>query len=315
MPEETSARGLCVNDLGGLDINQSRLSNFMSCEVLYEQTWEYGGTGLSPKQMRLALSFGSSYHDGVAEYYRNGRDVGAAISVALKKLVEERERARLMAGEISVWDEAVNTLAIMLNNYHVKFHDETINVLAPEVKGVARLGSSPHRLVFRTDALFEQYNRISILESKTKNRTPGGGEITKIHLDLQPTAYVYGVRRETGLDVTDVRYRWAIKKPEYDVSRMFVEEVTSRTARDLDRFEQQAIWICDRILDNRKTGKWIMNFGQCTIYGECDMIRLCRHHRDSSVVALYNQRKPDYVHESAAGPKPATDVGVPRRTD
>lgn len=283
-------------------LNQSRLGSFLSCEELYHLQYEYQG-GLTPKATELALSTGSAYHAGTSHYYHHNRDIDGAVAEAQKLHDEKRAEGNIMGPESPLWDNDRAIVELLLRAYHQKYHREALQVMMPEASGCVRLGNSPHFLVFRTDAVYQEYNHIGLLEFKTKGRTPSGLEITRIHSDLQPTAYCYGVSKATGLNVEGVKFRYAIKKPEYELNRLQLEEFTARTPRDLARFEEEAIWVCDRILDNRKTGRWIHNWNQCTTFGECRMRRSCLHHRDPAVISLYNARRRDYVDEAIEGGK------------
>lgn len=275
-------------------LNQSRLRSFLECEELYHLQYEYQG-GLTPKATELALSTGTAYHSGVSFYYHHGRDLEGAVAEAQKVHDEKRASASLLGGEIPLWENDRAILELLVRTYHQRYRNEALQVLMPEAEGCVRLGKSPHFLVFKTDAVYQEYNHIGLLEYKTKGRTPSGLEITRIHTDIQPTAYTYGVRKSTGLRVEGVKFRFAIKKPEYELSRLHLEEFTSRTDKDLQRFEDEAIWVAERILENRKSGRWLHNWGQCTTFGECRMRRSCLHHRDPAVISLYNPRQKDYV--------------------
>lgn len=289
-------------------LNQSRLSDFLKCEEFYHLNWEHGGHGLKPKQLNINLEAGSSYHDGIAFYYHHDRDIDGAVKACEDRFDQATAIARPIGDEQRLWAEMRITLAIMVRNYHAKYKDEALAVVAPEVKGAVRLGKSPHYLVFRTDAVFQRYGTIGLLEYKTKGRTPSSLEVARIHSDIQPTAYTYGVRAQTGMVVEGVEFRWAIKKANYDVSRMHLCEWTARTKRDLQRFEDEAVAICERILERRKSGTYVHNWNQCTVFGECAMRRVCLHHRDPATLALYDPRGDDYVVEAQKG---GTDVQRP----
>lgn len=279
-------------------LNQSRIKTFTSCEELYHLEYEFNGTGLTPKSKELALTTGSAYHSAIAHYYHHGRDVVGALKAAETLFDNIMSTARLMGEERELWERDKKVIEIMVRNYHLRYHKEALEILAPEVSGLVELGNSGHRLAIRADALFREYNRVGIMEYKTKGRTPSGLEVARIHTEIQPTAYLYAVSKLSGMTCEMVKYRWAIKKPEYEITRMHLEEITTRTARDLQRFEDEAIEVANRIVDRRKTGKWLHNWGQCTTFGECRMRRICLHHQDPSVISLFDLRKPDYVNEA-----------------
>lgn len=291
-------------------LNQSRIGDFLRCEELYHLNWEFKapltgdqpeeGAGLTSKSVRLPLVTGSAYHTGVSHYYHHNRDLDGAIQVAMEAHDVARADASLMNDEIPLWDKDKQIVAFLLASYHAKYKGEALQVLMPEASGIVRLGSSPHFLVFRTDAVFNEYKTLGLLEYKTKGRTPSGLEIATIHTNLQPTAYLYGVKKATGLGVSIVKYRWAIKKPEYELSRVQIGEDTHRTDADLKRFEEEAIDVAERILARRKDGKWLHNWNQCTVFGECDKRLVCIHHRASAVLTRYKSRTPDYVDEARA---------------
>jgi hypothetical protein len=282
-------------------LNQSRLRDFLACEEYYHLGYEYQG-GLTPKATELALSTGSAYHEGVSHYYHHDRDTDGGVEVAKTYHNDKRTSASLMPDERPLWDTDLVILELLLRSYDRKYHNEPLQVLMPEATGTVRLGNSPHYLVFRTDAVYQEYGTIGLLEYKTKKRTPSSLEIARIHSDIQPTAYIYGVRAATGLQVQGVKFRWAIKNPKLELNAIQLEEFTSRTKLDLKRFEDEAIHVCDRILENRKSGMWLHNWNQCTTFGECRMRRSCLHHRDPAVISLFTPRKRDYVDE--AGGKP-----------
>lgn len=280
---------------GGLYVNQSRLSDFMSCEVLYELNWEHKGHGMALKSRTLNLDTGTAYHAGAAEYYRSGKNVVKAIEVANATFKEFYDLANPIGEERNEWEENQLLLAIMLSSYHRRYEREPFDVIAPEVEGVARLGDSKHHLVFRTDAIAQQYGSIGLLDHKTKGRTPSALEIAKIHLGVQPSAYIYGTRRTTGLPVSGMWVRYAIKNAKLDPNKMHIEAWTGRGEKEIARFERQAIIICDRILELRRSGNWVHNWNNCTTFGECHMRRFCLHNFDPAVEGLYAPREPDYV--------------------
>jgi hypothetical protein len=290
----------------GVWVNQSRLQDFLDCEVYYHLNYEYrpkeeyDAGGIRMRAMQLPLEFGTAYHEAVGEYYATKRNVDAAIAKGVKLLLTSQKLALPIGDEVKTWDNHVLLLPQMIRAYDVKYHNEPIQVLATEVHGDVQLGSSPHHLVFRTDALVQQYNQVGLLDHKTRGRAPTWMDTGRIHMGIQPTAYMYGVLKSTNFNVSGMWIRMAIKKPKLGPAEMHVEEWTTRNKADLQRFEDQAITVCERILELRRTGKWLHNFNHCIAYGECRMRPMCLHHNDDIVLGKYEPRKADYVNDADA---------------
>src|SRR5438046_2152759 len=158
--------------------------------MLYFEEYERNGTGIRTKEERLPIATGSAYHDGIAAYYHNNKNVEIAIEAALETMRARTEKANPFPQERELWQNDALIVAKLIAAYHQRYANDSITVLMPEAKGVVRLGNSPHHLVFRTDAIYQQYSQMGLLEYKTKGRTPSALEIAKIHLDIQPTAYL-----------------------------------------------------------------------------------------------------------------------------
>jgi hypothetical protein len=290
MEQEVTVKG------NGVFINQSRLTDFLNCQELYQLRYEHDGTGLATKGRELSLSVGQAYHKGIAAYYHKGRDVEQGVIAARDCFDVEQSAARLMADESQQWQDSQQLLEVMVRRYDKKWANEALTILATEVSGQVQLGSSPHHLIFRTDVLCQELGSIKLIDHKTKGRTPGANEIAKIHSDIQPSAYCYAVRKKIGARVEGMKIRFQIKRADYPMDRALFEEFTARSDRDLARFEEEAIWACDRILELRKSGKWLHNWSHCLTYGECRMRRICLHHREPSVISMFEKREADYVN-------------------
>jgi hypothetical protein len=278
-------------------LNQSRASDFLNCEVLYYLNYEFRG-GLRGKSKELALELGSAYHAGIAAYYKYGRSIDKGQAAAREYLEAVIAEVRPLAEERKIWNEATLMACLMIERYHIRYKDEPLEILAAEVEGDVQIGDSPHHLIFRTDALVKQYQTIGLIDHKTKGKDPQSLEIARLHMGIQPSSYVYGVRKKTGMPVSGMWIRYAIKKPKYEASRMHREEWTGRSDQALDRFEKQMIMLCDRILELRKSGKWLHNWNHCTTYGECRKRAICLHHFNETVLNAFVPRDPDYVDEA-----------------
>lgn len=298
-----------------LYLNQSRISEVLDCEKKYYWGYEYNkdlkegeGKGIRTRSEKLPLVTGRCYHTGIAHYYHHDRDIEGAIEAAKKEFNAIADKAQPVGDEIKLWNQDLMTLAVLLQGYHSRWKQEPLTVLAPEFTGQVKVGEvTVHGkvtvvwLVFRTDALVKEYNSVILLEHKTKGRTPSANEIAAINSALQPTAYCYSASKSTKMRVEGVKFRFAIKKPDYEVRRMHTEAFTSRTTADLKRFEEQTLWVAERIIERRSDGKWLNNWGHCFRYSECPYRRLCLYHGESSMFGMYAPRAADYVDTAPEG--------------
>jgi hypothetical protein len=295
--------------------NQSRIGDYLDCHRYYYLGYETLAVspehpGLKPRVERMPLLMGHIYHEAVAEYYRSGRDVPKAKQLVLERFQDAVKKYRVPQQELPVWEAEWLTCLIMVENYHTRYKNEALIVLAPEVVGKVRLGSSDYWLAFRTDVLHNEYNVIGLIDHKTTAVTPSGQTVANIHNAMQFTAYMYGVSKQTGLDARQMKIRWAVKKAKYAPSEMHLEETTTRTFKDFKRFEDEAVWICEEIEQHRKDGKWAHNWNNCMRYGECEFRKLCLHHEDPVVFGAYTFREPDYVDAARLGELKETIIGA-----
>lgn len=287
-------------------LNQSRISEVLDCEQQYYWEYEHEALhGIRVKTEKLPLVTGRCYHTGISYYYHHDRDIRGAIDAAVAEFKQVTEKVRPMGDENKLWEQDALTLAVLLQGYHARWQHEPLTVLAPECTGSVLVGTITVQgksievyFVFRTDALCSEYKTICLLEHKTKGRTPSANEIAATHNALQPTSYCYGTSKLTGMKVQGVKYRFAIKKPDYEVRRMHTEAFTSRTDKDLARFEEETLWVASKIMQRRLDGQWLHSWNHCYRYSECPYRRLCLYHGEEAMFSLYEPRKHDYVDEA-----------------
>lgn len=172
----------------------------------------------------------------------------------------------------------------------------------------------PHRLTGKTDAIVVWNGFLWLLEHKTTSIL-GQPFWDEWLLNIQPTGYMWGVKRALGIEpkgfVVNAMYRpsenqvrsWNDKrksgphKAAADYIK-FERQAFTRTQEDLDYFERQLRWVCDEWEERIISGRWPMSNiqGACMLYNRlCDFHGVCLAHGSPESLDSFLQGEPDYV--------------------
>lgn len=175
----------------------------------------------------------------------------------------------------------------------------------------------PHRLTGKTDAIVVWNGNIWLLEHKT-TAISGQQFWAQWMLDIQPTAYIYGIQKALGIRPRGFVLNALVKPSESQVSSYnarrkngpnkniadyikYEREAFLRTEEDLARVEQTIIAVADdweaAILKGLNRGFYMSPVpGACVAYNRlCDFHAACSAHDDANTLEALGKRDLDYV--------------------
>lgn len=169
-----------------------------------------------------------------------------------------------------------------------------------------------HRLVGKTDAIVAWRNNIWLLEHKTTAML-GAQFWDSFLLDLQPTTYLYGIKRSLNVRPSGFVLNALYKPSEAQVKNWtkgrggqiadyvkYEREVFLRTPEDLERVEAQYIEIADEWEERIVSGRWPMSNIKtvCLQYNrKCDFMGACLAHDKDGSLEGFQEKARDYVEE------------------
>jgi hypothetical protein len=156
----------------------------------------------------------------------------------------------------------------------------------------------PHFIKGKTDGIINWKKMLWLLEHKTSAMT-GDIFFSRFQLDFQPTGYMYGIWKATGIRPHGFLLNVA-KKPnkkaldQFNVA--FEREPYLRSDVDLERFEREFILQCNDYEEAFRDGKIYMNTKSCTNYNRrCYYLDLCLRGNETPHPGEFRDRGPDYV--------------------
>lgn len=172
----------------------------------------------------------------------------------------------------------------------------------------------PHRFVGKTDAIVNWKHLVWLLEHKTTS-IQGDPFWGQWDLDIQPTAYIYGIWRSIGLKPKGFILNGLYKPSEAQVAawnkkRKNGAPLTAkeyirlehrgylRTDEDLMRVERQLVHLCDEWESRIKSGVFDMRpvAGNCMAYNRrCDYHTACLAHDEPGCERAFTPKEDDYV--------------------
>lgn len=173
----------------------------------------------------------------------------------------------------------------------------------------------PHRLRGKTDAIVKLDNFVWLMEHKTAART-GNVYWAQWSLAKQPTAYIYGIWKTTGLRPRGMILNAVIKPTDqmvdsYNSRRKYgpnktpadylgyERDVFPRSDDDLERFEKEFIQQANEWEERILKGYFPHYTKSCTDYNRvCEFQLLCLKHDDEHELSNFGRRTPDYVDVS-----------------
>jgi hypothetical protein len=295
-------------------LNQSAFKDFNNCNRLY--AWKRL-QNLSPVGRAAALDIGTSVHAALATFHAatgKDRSVANAKEVARKKLTELAGAKKTFA-DMSL-SEALDVAERIIPAY-VAFwagEEELWQPLNQEIKFLVEVGEETNVFLKGTaDNLSVSKGGLYLVDYKTAGRMDPR-DLLKYELDVQLTAYVYGLTKHLSLEsmakggppvfvrgaIIDVLVKTQIPQ--------FARELFTRSVAELEEFEKEWVEICGRIRDQEdrvaagEDWKTVFpkNTDSCFKYGRpCAFRDLCLSDTPTRRL-LYDQRTPDYVDEAQA---------------
>lgn len=299
--------------------NISRLGNFLECR---RRSYFSDILKLRPFTDSYNLIFGGAIHKGAETLFKTG-SAEQALAEAERKLKERYEKMSsfLLPEEIPLIEKYARqsrSATQAFYNFFAQFSD--FKVVRPEVRFCVELPNSthhcrfahellypdfpfelceqsdmechiPHFLAGRTDGIALWNKMLWFLEIKTTGDNKESF-FRKFILDLQTTAYTYGIRKEAGIDVHGF-VLVKIEKPRKNARDPFhykVEaEPITKTSEDLARFEVEVVQIMNdyesslpqgEVKSDLDLAKRYKNPASCFNYNEeCMFHTLCKGNR------------------------------------
>lgn len=284
---------------GEFTLRQSSEKSYQSCKRYFG--WERI-ENLAPLSIQWPLVFGTATHKFLEEKGR-GVDTNTAVKVAIASIDKETE-GKLLGEDVGFYEQYIEMLKTMMPAYERHWGDDShaFIPLGQEIKGRVPVGDPSQRvfLVFKTDKIINYLNTLWLIDHKTMGKNDDR-EFLKYEMDVQVTAYVYGVSKVLGTRVAGVIIDGLIKTK----IPQFRRESFLRSDAELAEFELEFVEMCQEIAwrmkrvrngENWKT-VFYKNTGSCFHWGRaCSMRPLCI--RDTPVMRMsYNTRTPDYMDD------------------
>jgi hypothetical protein len=316
-------------------INQSHLKAFLNCQRLYG--W-YRIAKLEPVGRRSAPEIGTAVHAGLAVLHTEGATLDDAMQAATEKL-SERSGPQL-AFEDKTQEEAQAIVDRVLPAYeaHWTKENDMWAPLAEEVQFLVEIQPGWWHRTFsgevseeegrkldaewlehpsgiflrgRADNLSIMRGGLYLVDYKTAARMDPR-DLLKYEMDLQLTAYLYGLTKQLTLDSlaeggAPVEVQGAIIDLLVKTAApQFARELYTRSLEEMNEFELEFFEYGQRIRAQNariETGEdWKLVFPKntehCFRYGTCPFRDLCLKDTPTRR-AVFNSREPDYVDEAA----------------
>jgi len=286
-----------VLDYLSTNMNQSRVQFFLDCKRKY---WWQFELNLVPDRPRWALEDGKAFHEGMAVLAAT-EDLEKSVTAAKSTLRDGMPKQKLVYDELEL-REHVELVEHLVRAYYAEYNGKVLyKPLGVECSGRVEVGEgSGVFLVFRTDRLANWANRIWIVDHKTAAKLDMR-DVMKYEMDLQFTAYTYGVSKILGQRVAGVILDLITKAQ----TTKFHQQPFVRSDDELLDFEGEFVEIVREIAWRRarvRAGEdpktvWYKNTKECFRYGTCPYRDLCLS--DSPVKrALFMKRDTDYVDDA-----------------
>lgn len=322
-------------------INFSRASKFTECE---QKAYIYDALNLTVGKTAEPLLTGGAYHHGAAHVLSTGDVPGAqAIAEAYYRDTIASE-AKLFPEELIQVEQNIQFAKYAIAAFAEVHPQHDFKVLMPEVDFCVEIPNTIHHCFFvhkllygtseaadraqgkgvcydprcyinhhargTTDGIVEWQKMIWLLEQKTASIT---GDIfyKKWALDMQPTIYMYGIWKQTGIRPHGFILN-VIKKPNkqykgsisewFEGGRGIEREPFTRTDYDLERCAQEIATIAssyeDVISGRRKPTHSGAFQGNCIKWNRtCYYLERCKR-GDTDIQGEFVSRKPDYVDDA-----------------
>ncbi len=306
-------------------LNISRAITFQQCK---RKAFNRDILHLLPTREADALTTGGAFHVGSAILHAS-RDVETAVKATEAEYRKRLEGQMILPEEWPLIEHQIEQIKAGVRAYGENFLPD-FQVLQPEVEFMVELPNSKHHCWFahqilwpdfpfdncpvfqsgnlgecrqshylrgRTDAVIKWNKLIWLLETKTTAIT---GDIfyKRWFLDFQPTGYIYGIWKSTGLRPHGFILN-IVKKPNRRAHDQFAfgfeREPYLRSDEDLAEFESEITMIAEDYEDAMRLKRVYKNPSSCIAYNRtCYYWDMCkRHHVPGD--GEFRQREKDYV--------------------
>lgn len=290
---------------GDITLRQSSEKSYQECHRYYG--WERIES-LVPNTPEWPLVFGTAAHVFLQERGR-GVAVDTALKLAEESMIEacfdpDTNKSLIGLDDMPVLEDYILLLRNLAPGYEKHWGDESEQFipLGNEIKGRVAVGPPEAKvfLVFKTDKIVHYQNDLWLIDHKTMGKNDDR-EFNKYEMDVQPTAYIYGVSKVLGKRVAGIIIDGLIKTkvPQYR------REHFLRSDAQLREFELEFVELCHEIawrLQRVKNGEdwktvFYKNTGSCFNYGRaCRYLPLCK--RDTPVMRMnFRKRAADYMDD------------------
>lgn len=290
-----------------IDLNQSRVQDYLNCHRLFYWRWV---ENIDVDRPRWALEIGTAWHSALA-HLGSGCNVDEAVKLARQEMEKDLPK-RMLPGDEEEFATAKDIVETLTRGYVAHWESEAgiWKPVAQEISGRVEVGEGTGvYLVFRTDRLVIWNNRLWILDAKSMGRLDLR-DFMKYEMDLQFTAYIYGINKHfqtthPGLRVAGIICDAGVKTK----IPQFRREMYFRSEDELREFEREWVEVSKEILwrmrrvkegDDAKT-VFYKRTAHCFAYSTCVYRELCL--RDTPTRrAIFVKRKEDYVDAFTRAP-------------
>jgi hypothetical protein len=306
-------------------INMSRAAFFMQCR---RKTYDMYHLGLDPHSTPEPLVIGSAYHVAVA-YLVAKRDRVGALALAESTYRDRILGERLLPEELVLAEQNIELTKRMVAAQADLYEHDDWTLLQPEVEFCVELPNTIHHCAFvhdilypalarnipshepctdtrcyinhrlkgRADGLISWKNMMWIIERKTSGMAQETFW-TQWQLASQPTGYIYGCWKGTGLRPHGFILEKTNKprKNSRDPFHITIErEPFLRSDADLLEFERDISQIATDYERAYIEDAWYKNTASCTSWNrKCYFFDLCKRNQEQ-IPGEFRERKKDYV--------------------
>lgn len=178
--------------------NYSRIKEFRLCKRKDYFSRVKRWTSSTP---RLELDYGTAIHTAIPTWFQT-KSVDKACAAFDESFNKYLENPYLLPEQ---QDEglAMQRLGHLSIQSYCETWKEDFTLIFPEYQSKAPLLDGKHELAFRTDAVISVGGALWLLERKTLSKSISVNTIIEsFAIDEQPTAYIIGLRKKTGLPIT-----------------------------------------------------------------------------------------------------------------
>lgn len=320
-------------------LREDHIDLVMAMLEVYEQNWATAEYTVVQPECKFDVEIPKTYHPdilchwieddeerwnfwGLVDNPRDARDAGYAIlednKLRAPKLLEVKEDGtKVFEASVNAigWKEDKMDVELMLQGKVRSPHTYFSTRYLDRNEWFDRIPTDclcfqHHRLRGITDAIVTWKNFLWLIEHKSTTEL---GDIfwSEFHLDVQPTAYLYGVWKATGLlpkgVIVNAMYKpsdrqvqsWNSRRKSGGIGKVsdyirFEREPITRTEQDLLRFEREAKEWGDEFERRVISGRFPMSNtrGICTMWRKlCEYHPLCLSHDSPEQLETFEQQR------------------------